>query len=300
MEWINYHHLHYFWLVFKEGSVSKAAQKLRLSQPTVSSQIAAFEAKLGEKLFERQGRGLALTEAGKMAFRYAEEIFSLGGEMLDTIRGRPSGKPLRFLVGVADAVPKMIAHRLLMPAFRLSVPLRIVCHEDKSERLLARLSVHGLDMVLSDTPIPPFVKVKAYNHLLADYGVSVMGTEALARKYRKGFPQSLDGAPFLLPAAGASLRQSLDQWFDSKGLRPLVAGEFDDSALMKVFAEAGAGLCALPDILERRVAEKYGLRLAGRIPQLRERFYALSVERKLKHPAVLAIADSARRRDLQE
>jgi LysR family transcriptional activator of nhaA len=296
MEWLNYHHLLYFWTVAREGSVTRASQQLRLAQPTVSGQLKALEDALGEKLFERTGRRLVLTDVGRVVLRYADEIFSLGRELQDTLKGRPTGRPIRFTVGVADAVPKLVAYRLLLPALSLPEPVHIVCREDKPERLLAELSVHSLDLVISDSPVGAGVKVKAYSHLLGETPVAFFGSDALASGYRKGFPRSLEGAPVLMPTEGSTLRRSLDQWLDTEGIRPRVVGEIEDSALLKVFGQAGVGLFAAPVAIEAELRAQFGVKLLGRVDSVKERFYALSAERKLKHPAVVAICEGARRR----
>jgi LysR family transcriptional activator of nhaA len=294
MEWLNYHHLLYFWAVAREGSVTRASEQLHLAQPTVSGQLKALEEALGEKLFERTGRRLVLTEVGGVVFRYADEIFSLGRELQDTLKGRPTGRPLRFTVGVADAVPKLVAYRLLLPALSLPEPVHVVCREDKPDRLLAELSVHSLDLVISDAPVGAAVKVKAYSHLLGETPVAFFGSEELASAHRKGFPRSLDGAPVLLPTEGSSLRRSLEQWLDAEGLRPRVVGEIEDSALLKVFGQAGVGLFPAPVAIEAEVRAQFGVKLVGRVDAVKERFYAISAERKLKHPAVVAISETAR------
>lgn len=296
MEWLNYHHLLYFWAVAREGSVTRASEQLHLAQPTVSGQLKALEEALGEKLFERSGRRLVLTDVGRVVFRYADEIFSLGRELQDTLKGRPTGRPIRFTVGVADAVPKLVAYRLLLPALSLPEPVHVVCREDKPERLLAELSVHALDLVISDAPVGAEVKVKAYSHLLGETTVAFFGSEALASAHRRGFPRSLDGAPVLLPTEGGSLRRSLEQWFDAEGLHPRVVGEIEDGALLNVFGQAGMGLFAAPVAIEAEVRAQFGVKLVGRVDAVKERFYALSAERKLKHPAVVAICEAARRK----
>jgi LysR family transcriptional regulator, transcriptional activator of nhaA len=277
MEWLNYHHLLYFWTVAREGSVTRASQQLRLAQPTVSGQLKALEDALGEKLFERTGRRLVLTDVGRVVLRYADEIFSLGRELQDTLKGRPTGRPIRFTVGVADAVPKLVAYRLLLPALSLPEPVHVVCREDKPERLLAELSVHSLDLVISDSPVGAGVKVKAYSHLLGETPVAFFG-------------------PVLMPTEGSTLRRSLDQWLDTEGIRPRVVGEIEDGALLKVFGQAGVGLFAAPVAIEAEVRAQFGVKLLGRVDSVKERFYALSAERKLKHPAVVAICEGARRR----
>lgn len=294
MEWLNYHHLLYFWTVAREGSVAKACEKLRLAQPTISGQLRVLEDNLGEKLFKRAGRGLALTEVGQVVYGYADEIFGLGRELQDVLKGRPRGRPLRFSVGISDMVPKLIAYRILQPVLNMPERVQLICEEDRPERLFAELADHRLDAVLSDTPITPLVPVKAFNHVLGSCGVSLFGSAELAARYRKGFPGCLDGAPFLMPVEGSSLRRSLEQWMEEHKLRPAIIAEFKDSALMKTFGEAGAGLFAAPAAIEREVKAHYGVAIVGRIGSVTERFYAISVERKLKHPAVITISEAAR------
>ena len=294
MEWLNYHHLFYFWNVAREGSVMRACQKLHLAQPTISGQIRVLENALGEKLFIRSGRSLALTDVGRMVYSYADEIFSLGRELVDTLKGRPTGRPLRLVVGVADVLPKLIAYRMLEPVFALPEPVQVICHEGKTQHLLAELSVYGLDLVLADAPIGPSVRIRAYNHLLGECGVSLFATESLASAYRKRFPHSLKGAPFLMPMGNTTLRRSLDQWFDAEGIHPQLIGEFEDDALLKVFGQSGAGLFAAPTTIEKEVKKQYGVSLVGRLESLRESFYAISIERRIKHPAVMAIIETAR------
>ena len=264
--------------------------------PTISAQLRALEESLGEKLFTRTGRNITLTEMGRVVFRYADEIFSLGRELTDTLKGRSVGRPVRFTVGIADVLPKLVAYRLLQPALQLTDPIRMVCHEGKPERLLAELAVHGLDLVLSDAPIGPMVKVRAFNHLLGESDVTIFGPAKLAAKYRRRFPQSLDGAPMLLPTETTSLRRSFDQWCESKSIRPFVVGEVEDSALLEVFGQSGAGLFPAPSVIEEEVRRQYGVQTVGRLEEVRERFYAISVERKLKHPAVVAISEAAQQK----
>jgi LysR family transcriptional activator of nhaA len=294
MEWLNYHHLLYFWLVAREGSVTRASEQLGLAQPTVSGQLKALEDALGERLFTRAGRRLVLTEVGSLVYRYAEEIFTLGRELQDTLKDRPSGRPLRFTVGVADVVPKLIAHRLLAPALALPGAVHLVCREDRPERLLAELAAHALDLVLADAPVPPGARVKAYSHLLGETPIAFFGSAALAAAHRRGFPRSLDGAPLLLPTENTSLRRALEQWLDHEGIRPRVVGEFEDSALLKVFGQAGLGLFPAPALIEPQLRAQHGVRLVGRTAGVRERFYAISAERRVKHPAVVAITTAAR------
>jgi LysR family transcriptional regulator, transcriptional activator of nhaA len=294
MEWMNYHHLLYFWTVAKEGSIARACEKLGLAQPTISGQLRQLEDVLGEKLFTRAGRGLVLTEVGQVVYRYAEEIFSVGRELMDVLKGRPGGRPARFTVGISDLVPKLIAYQVLAPALSLADPIHLVCHEDKPQNLLAELSSHGLDMVLTEAPITSSTNVRAFNHLLGSCGVTIFAAAHLAARYRRKFPDSLDNAPFLLPMEGCTLRRSLDQWFEEAGLRVRCVGEFQDSALLKVFGQAGAGLFAAPSVIDEEVRKRYNAAAVGRVDSIVERFYAITVQRKLKHPAVVTIAETAR------
>lgn len=293
MESLNYHHLLYFWMVAREGGLAKAAAKLRLAHPTVSGQVKVLEEALGEKLFRKEGRRLVLTEMGQVVFGYADAIFTLGRELQDAVKGRPTGQPLRLVVGIADVVPKLIAKRLLEPARQLAEPVRIICREDKADRLFAELVAHRLDVVLCDAPVRSGSGVRAFNHLLGECGVSIFATTGLAARYRPGFPGSLDGAPMLLPTETTTLRQTLDQWFDAHHIRPRVEAEFDDSALMKVFGSDGVGLFPAPTAIDQEVQRQYGVELVGQLTDLRERFYAVSIERRLKHPAVVAMWKAA-------
>jgi LysR family transcriptional activator of nhaA len=294
MDWLNYHHLYYFWLVTREGGLVQAAKKLRLAHPTVSAQVKALEESLGEKLFEKNGRRLVLTEMGRVVYDYAEEIFALGKDLVDTVKGRPTGRPLRLRVGIAEVVPKLIARQLLLPARRLETKVTILCREDKTVRLLSELGSHELDVVISDQPIPSGSLIKAYNHLLGECGVTLFARKELAARYRRGFPKSLNGAPLLLPSEGTELRRSLDQWFDETLILPKIEAEFDDSALMKVFGQDGAGVFPIPSAIEDKVREQYHVEVVGRVDDVRAHFYAISVERKIRHPAVAAICLSAR------
>lgn len=294
LDWLNYHHLHYFWMVAKEGGITAAADKLHLAQPTLSSQIQKLEKSLGVKLFERSGRGLILTDVGQTVYQYANEIFCLGRELTDTLNGRPTHDRIRLVVGVPDVVPKLIVYNLLKPALAMQDRVQIVCYEGKLSELLSELALHRLDLVLADAPLAPQLSVRAFNHLLGECGVSILGSSKLARQYSKNFPSSLDGAPMLLPTQNTSLRRSLEQWFDKQQIRPEVRHEFEDSAIMKVFGQAGEGLIVSPSAIENDVIEQYSLKLVGHIPEVTERYYAISVERRLKHPAVVAICDAAR------
>ncbi|MGE3840798.1 MAG: transcriptional activator NhaR [Vicinamibacterales bacterium] len=295
MEWLNYHHLLYFWTVVREGGVSRAAEKLRLAQPTVSAQVNLLEDALGDKLFERQGRRLVLTDVGRLVYRYADEIFAIGRELLETLRGRPSGgRPLPLTVGVANAVPKLIVHRLLQPAVSGEQAIHLVCREDSTEVLLAELATHALDVVIADEPAPPHVRVKVFSHLLGESDTSFFAAGPLATKLRRHFPRSLNDAPVLLPTPHTALRRAIDQWFETEDLHPRVVGEFDDSALMKTFGHSRHAAFPAPSVIEQEVVRQYRVRAVGRVKTIRERYYAISAERRLKHPGVLAITATAK------
>ncbi|HEX6881739.1 MAG TPA: transcriptional activator NhaR [Planctomycetota bacterium] len=298
MEWLNYHHLLYFWLVVREGGVARAAERLKLSHPTVSTQVKQLERALGERLLVKQGRRLVPTEVGQIVYRYAEEIFGLGRELLDTVKGRPGVGPLRLVVGISQAMPKLVARRLLEPAMRGKglTGVHLVCVEDRNERLLAELAATHLDLVLSDAAVPPSGPVRAFNHALGECGVTIFGTKELAARHRRDFPRSLEGAPLLLPTEGSHLRRALEQYLDEQRLRPRLVGEFEDTALMGAFGQDGFGLFPVPSAVEDDVRRQYEVEVVGRLPEVRERFFAISVERRLKNPAVLAICDAARRR----
>ncbi|MFC1639333.1 transcriptional activator NhaR [Gemmatimonadota bacterium] len=296
MNWLNYHHLLYFWTVAQEGSLTAGSKKLHLTPQTVSTQLRTLEDALGEELFDRSGRQLVLTDVGRVVYRYAHEIFMLGRELTDNLEGRPAGRSLRLLVGVADVLPKLLAYRLIEPALRGDDEVRIVCVENSSENLLAKLVIHELDVVLTDAPVPPNLKLRAFNHLLGECGVTFMATAPLVSDLRKGFPHSLDGAPFLLPADGTTLRHSLEHWFGSLGIRPAVVGEFEDSALLKVFGQSGAGVFAVPAIVAEDARRQYKVRKLGETTNIVERWYAISGERRVQHPAVAAICQAARAR----
>ena len=293
VEWLNYHHLLYFWTAAREGGVTRAAKKLRLAQPTVSEQIKRLEELLGNSLFERKGRSLVLTEFGRTIFGYADEIFSLGRELMDAAKTQGVGRPRRLVVGVADVLPKLIVYRLLEPALRLGIEL--VCREDSIDQLLAGLSIHEVDLVLSDSPVGANVGVRAFNHLLGESSISFFAIKEEAARLKRGFPGSLDAQRFLFPQEQTVLRRSLDQYFEDNGMRPAFAAEFADSALAMSFGQAGAGIFAGPTVIEREIKKQYGVAVIGRARQLRERYYAISGERRLAHPGVLAISQAARR-----
>ncbi len=295
MEWLNYHHLFYFWNVARSGSIARASEELRLSQPTISNQLKTLEKALGHRLLERQGRQLVLTAVGRTVLRYADDIYRTGREMQQALKGIPTGERLRLVVGVADVIPKMVAERLLQPAVAAVEKLALVCREAPLAHLLGLLALHEIDVVLADAPAPENVKVRAYSHLLVECGVVFLAPPRLAQA-KKGFPRSLDGAPFLLPSPGTALRHGLDRWFEAQGVRPDVAGEFDDSALLWAFGRRGLGLFSAPAVIEREICAEMQVQPVGRTEEVRERYYAISVEQRLRHPAVVAIAEGARGR----
>ena len=296
MEWLNYHHLLYFWTVAREGTIARASEELRLAQPTISGQIRRLEEVLHEKLFVRRGRNLVLTDVGRVVFRYADEIFSIGRELMDTVKGRATGRPIRLVVGVSDDLPKSIVHRILEPAFRIEEQVRVVCREDRStEAFLGELAVSAVDVVLSDAPAGPGTPIRAFSHLLGECGTAFVAAPDLARSARRRFPRSLDGAPFLLPGGSSVLRRTLEQWFASQDIRPRIVAELDDPALAKIMGEAGLGVFAVPAVVETEVLERYKLLRVGRAEDLRQRFYAISVERRIRNPAVAAICEGARK-----
>ncbi len=294
MEWLNYHHLLYFWSVAKHGTMTKACEELRLAQPTISGQIGQLENTLGEKLFIRTGRRLALTEMGHLVFKYAEDIFSTGQELMNTVKGQVNGHPARLVVGIADAVPKPLATQLLKSALKLYRPTRLICQEDKLLQLLTDLTAHRLDLVIADTPAPSHIKEHAYSHPLGESGITLFATAKLSAQYRREFPQSLNGAPLLLPTPNAVLRRLLDQWLVNHGLGPNIVGEFDDSATLKAFGQDGYGIFPGVSVIEKEICRQYRVQVLGRLDNIKQHFYAITVERRLKHPAVLALVRTAR------
>jgi LysR family transcriptional regulator, transcriptional activator of nhaA len=294
MEFLNYHHLRYFWVVARESSLRKASEKLHVSPPTISAQIAALEGVLGEKLFHRNPRGLTLTETGHQAFSYAEEIFALGQDFLNSVKQRPTARPLRVNIGIADSLPKLVSHEIIKPIFNLGQPVQAVCLENKTSDLLAQLAVYRLDLVLADEPAPSALPIKTFNHLLGESGVTFCAEARLASKLRRHFPRSLHHAPLLLPTAGTAVRRTLEKWFQEQGVHPHVVAEYDDAALMKVAAEDGLGCFPLPTVAVNEAVTRYGFQIVGQAKGCTVQFYAISAERKLTHPAVVAITSHAR------
>jgi len=294
---MNYKHLYYFWWVAKTGGVVKAGEQLHITPHTISGQIGILEDDLGTPLYAKRGRNLELTDAGRLAFGYTQDIFALGSELEESLQNYPAGgRPVEFRVGVADSIPKTIAYRLLEPTLRLPEPVRIVCREWKLDSLLAELAAHRLDLVIAGAPIPPAVSVRAYNHRLGESGVSFFATARLFKSLKGKFPACLNGAPILVPGVDVAVRSRLDRWCEANALRPRVVGEFDDSALMKAFGQRGAGVFIGPTVLESEIETQYGVKTLGRTTEIIEEFFAISVERRVTHPCVVAITEAARDR----
>ena len=296
VEFLNYHHLRYFWTVAKEGGLTKAAAKLHVSQPTISAQIQALEGVFGAKLFRRAGRGLVLTDTGQHALSYAEEIFSIGEDLLDSVKQRATSRPLRVRLGVADALPKLVIYHIIEPIFHLPQPVQVSCWETNVSDMLVELAAYRLDIVLADEPASSGVTTNVFNHLLGQSGVTFCAEPRLAAKLRRGFPKSLNGAPALLPMSNSGLRRSLEKWFHSVGVRPRLVGEFCDPAFVSVLALHGLGFMPVPTLVAKEVTNRFGFRLLGRTEECQQQFYAITPERKLTHPAVTAISSDAPRR----
>lgn len=294
MNWLNYHHLYYFWIAIREGSISRASIVLNLTQPTISKQIKQLEEHLGESLFQRGAGHLELTQSGQLAYDYADEIFSLGNEFLESMKGVSTDRPKRLRVGASEVLPKLVLHRILAPVLEEDSNTHLICEEDMTDRLLAELSIRRLDLVLTDAPIAASVRVKAFNHLLGECGVTFFAKPTLARKLKGTFPKNLEGARFLAPTDNTIIRRSLERWFAAKQIRPRIVAEFHDSALMKVFGREGAGIFAGPSVIAQEICREYGVRALGTTRAVRESFYAITVERKVKHPTVVKITENAR------
>ncbi len=291
---VNYKHLHYFWAVAREGGVARASERLHLTPQTISGQLSLLEEHLGIDLFTRVGRNLELTETGRLVLSYADEIFSLGGELEEVIHQLPEGRPQLFRVGVVDVLPKSIAHRILEPALQMPEPVRMICREASLDMLLAELAVHRLDLVLADRPIPPTVSTRGFSHKLGECAISFFATKKLVKKLKGDFPACLDSAPLLLPSSGNQLRSSINKWLDKHRLHPRVIAEFDDSALMKAFGQEGSGIFIAPAAIEAEVEWQYQVNAIGRVDEVKEHFYAISVERRVTHPVVFAVIEAAR------
>lgn len=291
---MNYRHLHYFWVVAKEGSLTRAAARLGVAVQTISGQLAFLERDLGKALFAPQGRGLALTDAGRIALGYADQIFQLGEQLQETLRTHGADAAVRLAVGISDALPKLAAYRLLQVALELPQRVRLVCSEGNFDELIADLALHKLDIVLTDRPLAPSANLRVYSHTLGEYEVSLYGTAALAERFRPGFPESLQGAPLLLPTRDNALRGRLEQWLEARNLRPEIVGEFEDNALLNTFGRSGLGLFPAPAALADEVADQLQAEAIGEISGVRDQFYVISNERRIRHPAVEAILLAAR------
>jgi LysR family transcriptional activator of nhaA len=292
---LNFKHLRYFWMVAKAGGIARASERLHLTPQSISGQLKEFEEALGVQLLRRAGRGLELTEAGQRILGYAEQIFALGEEMLTALHAGQQAQSIVFRVGIADSVPKMVAYRLVEPSLGLAEPVKLICREGSLTNLLGELAVHRLDMVIADRPLPENLNVRGHTHFLGASGVSVFGAPTLMKKISAGFPQCLEAAPFLLPGAEVALHARLMRWFEAERLRPRIVGEFDDSALMMAFGQAGAGFFVAPTALEQQVMRQYDVAVLGRIDSVRDQVHAITLERKLSHPIVTAICRFAQR-----
>lgn len=293
MDWLNYHHLYYFWMIAKCGSVNEAATELRLRQPTLSAQLSSLEASLGEKLFDRKGRKLILTEVGRVVNLYAEEIFSIGSELRTVVKNKNYVKPKCLTIGIVNSIPKLIAYRILRPILRSSVDIKIICKEDSLDKLIGELGVHQIDAILSDATIPVGISIKAYNHMLGESGISFMATAPFIKKYKNKFPNSLSGAPIILPTHNSPLRSQIDLWLRSNEIYPKVIGEFEDSALLKMFGKEGMGICICPSAIEKEVRSQYNMEVLGRIDEIKERFFIISATRKIDNPLINIICNRA-------
>lgn len=290
---LNYKHLRYFWMVAKSGGIARASERLHLTPQSISGQLRELEEQLGAELFRRAGRGLELTDTGRRILSYAEEIFTLGDELMEVVKNESARTSLPFRVGIADSVPKAVTYWLVEPALRLDEPLRLICREGRLASLLADLAVHRLDMVIADRPMPPNLNVRGYSHLLGESTLTVFGARALLETLPGKFPALLDGAPFLMPGEDVAVRPRLAQWFEAQKLHPRVVGEFDDSALLAAFGQAGAGLFVAPTAIADYVREQYRVEAVGEIDAVTEQVYAITTERRLSHPAIVAISQTA-------
>lgn len=293
MRTLNYNHLYYFWTVAREGTIARAAEVLHLTPQTISGQLGEFELRLEIRLFTRHGRRLVLTDIGRMVYDYADNIFRLGNELTDVLQRGIQNTGQRLTVGLVDEVPRLIAHRVISPAFQFDNVI-LTCRTGKIDELLADLSIHRIDILLSDTPLSSSLNVRAYNHLLGESGLSFFAAESQAEAYRKGFPNSLDNAPLLLPTMNSPMRRSLEQWFRKTGIRPIVRGEFEESTLQRFMGEAGIGIFVAPTVIKNEVLHHNRVRCIGDVSSIKESYYLISSERRLKNPAAAAIFDIAR------
>jgi LysR family transcriptional activator of nhaA len=300
LDFVNYHHLLYFRTVAKEGSVTKASKVLRLAQPTISGQIRLLEDSLGERLFERQGRNLVLTPFGHRVYRYADEIFTLGQEMLEALRGQTTEKPGRLTAAAVDHVPKLVVHRILKPLLTRTEPVELSCSEGPLPELLNVLSLHLLDLVITDTPVLSTGRLKVRNSEVGSSDLAVFGHPQLVERFGPAFPASLNGAPFLLPRTATAHREEIDAWFHGNSIEPEVKAEIQDSALLKTFAQDGAGLLFAPTVMQDDLRSVYGLERMSGVVGIEQRFYIVSAERRFEHPLLGMVLKEARRTWLQE
>lgn len=291
---LNYRHLYFFWVVAKEGGVTRAAERLGLAVQTISTQLALLEQSIGKALLTTQGRRLVPTEAGRLAISFADQIFLLGEQMQDALSESDASR-MRLTVGITDSLPKLIAYRLLEVTGKLPVPVKLVCLEDEFESLLADLALHKLDVVLTDRAVPAGASLRVFSHLLGESAMKLFGVPALAERYRDNFPASLNGAPILLPTRNNALRGRIEEWLVRHDVRPDVIGEFEDNAMLNTFGRNGLGLFFAPAALARDIEEQFGAVLVGEAVELREQFFAISNERKIKHPAVEAILSAVQK-----
>ncbi len=297
---INYKHLRYFWMVAQEGSISSASKLLFLTPQTISGQLSQLEDQLGVKLFEKDGRNLKLTDAGEVVQGYANDIFSLGNELQEVLHNKPSKRRPQLKVGIANSIPKSVAYHLLEPALHMEDPIRIVCREDNLNALLRELAEHKLDLVISDRPMPNHSSIKGFNHHLGECGISFFCTSEIKRSLENDFPECLDNIPLLLPGDSSSLHTKLKEWFKSKSIYPLIVAEFDDGALMKAFGQKGEGVFIAPSVTAKEVESSYNVEVIGQTTEVLETFYAISIQRKVSHPIVATILNSAREQFFQQ
>lgn len=293
MEWLNFHHLRYFWTVARRGGVRKAAEELHVSQPSISAQLRLLEESLGEKLFKRSGRNLVLTDIGHLVLTYADEIFSAGRELMSAVKHRPGSRALRFSVGMTDALSKFIGFQILKPAFNFSQPVHVVCRQAEIGPLVNQLQAHRLDLVLADEPASSSLKAKTFNHRLGRSGITFCAVSEMAKKLRRNFPKSLHQAPALLPSDNMGMREPLEKWFYAKGIRPRIVAEFEDAGLMKVAAGAGLGFTMVHSVVDKVALEHFGLKAIAKVKECASDFYAITIERRLRHPVVAAITEHA-------
>ena len=290
---INYKHLQYFWRVARAGGLTRASDEAHVTPQTISEQLHELEAALGARLFERRGRRLELTESGQVAFDYAERIFALGAEAEAVLRGSADSQSVHFRVGVADVVPKAVAHRLIEPAMHIGRPVHLTAREWKLDGLLAELAVHRLDMVIADSPTPPGTGVRAFNHRLGETGLCFFASRQVVDRLKGDFPANLHRMPMLMPGQDTALYGRLVRWFERHHIAPELVAEFDDAALMKAFGRAGLGIFSSPAALADEIADQYSVIPIGITDEVRQEFYAISVQRRTTHPCVRAIFDHA-------